>query len=243
MGKTYRPPPATKRTQRRVVSPPKPEGFDMIRVAIVEDDPIMSERLTQAIAQADGLILSGVSATVKEARGMIEAGGYEVLLCDLGLPDGSGITLIREEARMGRDTDILVITLFADHSKVLDAIRAGARGYLLKDEPIEECIAAIHEIRRGGSPISPIIARELLSQIRPDPQRPPPPSVSPLSEREMEVLNLLSRGFSYAECGDILTVTVNTVCSHVKNIYRKLEVNSRAEALFEASSQGILGRH
>ena len=113
----------------------------MIRVAIVEDDPIMSERLTQAIAQADGLILSGVSATVKEARGMIEAGGYEVLLCDLGLPDGSGITLIREEARMGRDTDILVITLFADHSKVLDAIRAGARGYLLKDEPIEECIA------------------------------------------------------------------------------------------------------
>ncbi len=213
----------------------------MIRIAIVEDDPIMRDKLSHAIGQADDMMLCATAGTVAEAMGMIDAGGYDVLLCDLGLPDGNGATLIRHEAAMGRDTDILVITLFADHSKVLDAIRAGARGYLLKDEPISECISAVREIRRGGSPISPIIARELLSQIRPDPQR-APPQISPLSERELELLNLFSRGFSYAECGDVLSVSVNTIGSHVKNIYRKLEVNSRAEALFEANSQGLLDR-
>jgi DNA-binding NarL/FixJ family response regulator len=114
---------------------------------------------------------------------------------------------------------------------------------LLKDEPIAECVAAVREIRRGGSPISPIIARELLNQIRPDPQRSAPPPVSPVSERELELLNLFSRGFSYSECADVLSLSVNTIGSHVKNIYRKLEVNSRAEALFEASSQGLLERH
>jgi len=165
-----------------------------------------------------------------------------VLLCDLGLPDGSGVSLIRQEALTGRNTDILVITVFANQNKVLDAIRAGARGYLLKDERIEDCIAAVREIRRGGSPISPIIARQLLGEIRPDPREAPRALASPLSEREYEVLNLLSRGFSNAECAEVLSVSSNTIGTHVKNIYRKLEVNSRAEALFEASSQGLLSR-
>lgn len=215
----------------------------MIRVAIIEDDPGMRDLLAQAVDAADDMLLTGTADNVANAAGMIEAGGYDVLLCDLGLPDGSGITLIRQEALTGRDTDILVITMFANQNKVLDAIRAGARGYLLKDERIEDCMEAIRNIRRGGSPISPIIARQLLGQIRPSPvEAPPPPMASPLSEREYEVLNLLSRGFSNAECAEILTVSPNTIGTHVKNIYRKLEVNSRAEALFEASSQGFLGR-
>jgi DNA-binding NarL/FixJ family response regulator len=217
--------------------------FMLIRVAIIEDDPVMQDKLVRAIAAAEDMLVVAVAANVAEGKGVIEAGGYDVMLCDLGLPDGSGTTLIREEAKLGRDTDILVITLFADHNKVLEAIRAGARGYLLKDEPIAECVAAVREIHRGGSPISPIIARELLSQIRPDPQRSAPPPVSPVSERELELLNLFSRGFSYSECADVLSLSVNTIGSHVKNIYRKLEVNSRAEALFEASSQGLLERH
>jgi DNA-binding NarL/FixJ family response regulator len=215
----------------------------MIRVAIVEDDPQMSARLADAIGSADGMLVTGVAGTVAAGAGLVEAGGYDVLLCDLGLPDGNGAELIRQEARKGRDTDILVITVFADQSKVLDTIRAGARGYLLKDERLEDCVEAIREIRRGGSPISPIIARQLLAQIRPAETPSERPPVSPLSEREHEVLNLLARGFSYAECADILRVSVNTIGAHVKNIYRKLEVNSRAEALFEANSQGYLGRH
>jgi DNA-binding NarL/FixJ family response regulator len=209
----------------------------MIRIAIVEDDPIMANRLAEAIASQADMALINQAASCAEGHALIAVGGYDVLLCDLGLPDGSGIDLITAEAKTGRDTDILVITLFADQSKVLGTIRAGARGYLLKDDDLDSCITAIRYIRRGGSPISPIIARQLLGEIQPQPE-----PVSPLSDREMELLNLLSRGFSYAECGDLLHITVNTIGTHVKNIYRKLEVNSRAEALFEASSQGLLRR-
>jgi DNA-binding NarL/FixJ family response regulator len=214
----------------------------MIRVAVIEDDPVMRGLLSSAVAEQEDMLFTSSAANMAEGAGMIEAGGYDVLLCDLGLPDGSGIPLIRQEALTGRDTDILVITIFANQTKVLDAIRAGARGYLLKDESIEDCISAVREIRRGGSPISPIIARQLLGQIRPEPEKAPVLMASPLSEREYEVLNLLSRGFANAECADILTVSPNTIGTHVKNIYRKLEVNCRAEALFEATSQGILAR-
>lgn len=214
----------------------------MIRVAIIEDDPVMHELLRISVDASDDMMVTGSAHNAAAAGGMIEAGGYDVLLCDLGLPDGNGTALIRQEALTGRDTDILVITIFANQNKVLDAIRAGARGYLLKDERIEDCIEAIRNIRRGGSPISPIIARQLLGQIAPAPVEDRPPMASPLSEREYEVLNLLSRGFSNAECAEILTVSANTIGTHVKNIYRKLEVNSRAEALYEAGQQGFLAR-
>ncbi|MEL7189857.1 MAG: response regulator transcription factor [Pseudomonadota bacterium] len=212
----------------------------MIRIAIVEDDPTIRTMLADGINAADDMILTEVAENVAAANGMIEAGGYDVLLCDLGLPDGSGIDLIRQEVLTGRDTDILVITIFANQSKVLDAVRAGARGYLLKDERIEDCIEAIRNIRKGGSPISPVIARQLLAEVKTGSVAPQEPAISPLSEREYEVLNLLSRGFTNAECADILSVSSHTIGTHVKNIYRKLEVNSRAEALFEASSKGLL---
>lgn len=214
----------------------------MIRVAIIEDDPVMTGRLAAGIGGQEDMLLVATASNFALELGLVEAGGYDVLLCDLGLPDGSGVDLIAAESGKGRDTDILVITLFGDQSKVLATIRAGARGYLLKDEKVEDCVEAIREIRRGGSPISPIIARQLLSEIRPTSPPPETLPVSPLSEREFEVLNLLARGFSYGECAEILKVSANTIGTHVKGIYRKLEVNSRAEALFEAASQGILDR-
>ena len=214
----------------------------MIRVAIIEDDPTMRGLLSEAIGECEDMIVIEEAENAATASGMIEAGGYDVLLCDLGLPDGNGVDLIRQEALTGRDTDILVITVFANQNKVLGAVEAGARGYLLKDERIEDCIDAIRKIREGGSPISPIIARQLLRKIRPESNADPASMAAPLSERECEVLNLLARGFSNAECADLLTISPNTIGTHVKNIYRKLEVNSRAEALFEASSQGLLSR-
>lgn len=212
----------------------------MIRVAIVEDDPDMRKLLSTAIASSEDMSVTAEADNFVAASKIIEKGGYDVLLCDLGLPDGSGIDLIHLEASTGRDTDILVITIFANQRKVLDAVQAGARGYLLKDERIEDCMEAIRNIRRGGSPISPIIARQLLRQIKPSKSETPIPMLAPLSAREDEVLNLLARGFSNAECADILSISSNTVGTHVKNIYRKLEVNSRAEALYEASRKGIL---
>lgn len=215
----------------------------MIRVAVIEDDPVMRDVLCSAIGDCQDMLLTGQEDNVAAASGMIEAGGYDVLLCDLGLPDGSGIDLIRQEASTGRNTDILVITMFANQNKVLEAVQAGARGYLLKDERIEDCMDAIRNIRKGGSPISPIIARQLLRQIRPKQTDTPAPMAAPLSDREYEVLNLLARGLSNSECAKVLSISGNTVGTHVKNIYRKLEVNSRAEALFEASSKGLLTKH
>lgn len=212
----------------------------MIRVAVVEDDPTMRAIFCDAIEACPDMHLQSQEDNVAAASKMIETGGYDVLLCDLGLPDGSGIDLIRQETQTGRDTDILVITMFANQKNILEAIQAGARGYLLKDERIEDCIEAIQNIRRGGSPISPIIARQLLKHIEPAPSTDPIPLRSPLTDREFEVLNLLSRGLSNSDCADVLSISSNTVGTHIKNIYRKLEVNNRAEALFEASSKGLL---
>jgi DNA-binding NarL/FixJ family response regulator len=213
----------------------------VIAVALIEDDPALRGALSAEIDNAPGLALAGVASSFAEGLQLILAGGFDVLLVDLGLPDGAGIDLIRQEARSGRDTDIIVITQFADQKKVLDSIRAGARGYLLKDPGGPSCVEAIAEIRRGGSPISPIIARQLMSELgRTGDHTAATPSL--LTEREQAVLAMLARGFSYRECADLLKVSANTIGFHVKGIYRKLEVNSRAEALFEAMSQGII-RH
>ncbi len=214
----------------------------MIRVAVIEDDPATVEMLTSAIAQADDITVVAVARSAQSGTMLVQDGGFDVLLCDLGLPDGSGIALIAETSRLYPDTDIIVITIFADQAKVLASIKAGARGYLLKDERFDDCVAGIREIRRGGSPISPIIARQLLRQLQPD-RSTADPRGEGLSPREAEVLNLLARGFSYAEIAGLLGLSTQTVGTHVKNLYRKLDVNSRSEAVFEASSRGIMDVH
>ena len=215
----------------------------MIRVAIIEDDPATVDRLRLALKTAEDIEIVAVARNATAGLLLVEDGGFDVLLCDLGLPDGSGITLIREVARQHPQADTIVITIFADQAKVLDSIKAGARGYLLKDERLEDCVDGIREIRRGGSPISPIIARQLLAQLQPTGKPADRPLEEPLSPREAEVLNLLARGFSYQEIAGIMILSAQTVGTYVKRIYRKLEVNSRSEAVFEASSRGIMDVH
>jgi DNA-binding NarL/FixJ family response regulator len=208
----------------------------IIRVAIVEDDPTMLRLLSGMVNEAEGMAVAGTAATAATGLALVTAGGFEVFLCDLGLPDGNGLDLIRACAALHPGVDIMVVTLFAEQRKVVDCIRAGARGYLHKDQDTDACVEAIREIRRGGSPISPVIARQLLLHIKPVPQA----GDAQLTDRELDVLNMLARGFSKRECADLLGLSVNTIGTHVKHIYAKLEVNSRAEALFEASSQGII---
>jgi DNA-binding NarL/FixJ family response regulator len=211
-----------------------------IRVAVVEDDPTALERINTALAGAADIAVISVARNAAAGKELVEAGGFDVLLCDLGLPDGSGIGLIRQAAEKYKDIDIIVITIFADQGKVLDSIKAGARGYLLKDEQFDNCAESIREIRRGGSPISPAIARQLLKEFQPRDPSESKKAREVLSKRELEVLNLLARGFSFIEIGDILKISRSTVATYVKNIYQKLEVNSRSEAVFEASSLGII---
>jgi DNA-binding NarL/FixJ family response regulator len=215
-----------------------------IRTAIVEDDPAALDRIHAALDDQPDIQIVGIARNVAKGLELIAAGGFDVLLCDLGLPDGSGINLIRAAAKRNPDADIIVITIFADQGKVLDSIKAGARGYLLKDERFDECAESIRDIRRGGSPISPVIARQLLKQLQPaSRQQGDNKAADILTPRELEVLNLLSRGFSYAEIAEILKLSPQTIATYVKSIYRKMEVSSRSEAIYEASSLGIIDMH
>ncbi len=210
------------------------------KVAVVEDDPPVLADICDAIERAEDMELVNSATNYTSGQKLVANGGFDVLVCDLGLPDGDGTNLIKMASERQNEIDIMVLTMFADHQKVLNAIRAGARGYLLKDQPLENCVDAIREIRAGGSPINPIIARLVLKQLQPRPL-PIEQMEEPLSNRELETLNLLSRGFSYSESAGIMNISAHTVATYVKHIYRKLEVNSRAEAVFEASSRGILG--
>jgi DNA-binding NarL/FixJ family response regulator len=139
--------------------------------------------------------------------------------------------------------------MFGDDEHVLASIEAGATGYLLKDTSIERIVASICEIRAGGSPISPTIARKVLGRFRAAPAAAAPAlnggavaaaEASPLSARETDILRLVSKGLSCAEVGQHLSISTHTVVTHVKNIYRKLAVHSRGEAIFEAGQLGLL---
>jgi DNA-binding NarL/FixJ family response regulator len=138
----------------------------------------------------------------------------------------------------------MVISVFQDEEVVLRAIEAGAAGYLLKDSPPSDIVAAIRAMRAGGAPINPMIARLLLDRIRPPDATPQatrrPAAALALSEREIEILRIVARGLSLVEIAELLGISVNTVKTHVKRIYHKLAVNSRTEAVFEAHCMGLL---
>jgi len=151
--------------------------------------------------------------------------------------------LIKLSTRDHPKADIIVITVFAAQNKVLAAIKAGARGYLVKDEHLDGCVGAIRETHAGGSSISPIIARQLLEQMQPTTTNIYDPLLEPLSARETDVLNLLARGFTYSEIAGFLDLSEHTIRTYVRRIYNKLQVNSRSEAVFEASSRGIIDIH
>ena len=171
----------------------------------------------------------------------------DVLLTDLGLPDGSGIDVIRACAANWPDCAIMVISLFGDEKSVLDSIEAGATGYILKDGDQLDVSRAMRDLLQGGSPMSPLIARKVLARAL---QREAPVLVaavsgklapgSALTKRESETLGLIARGYTYEEVARLLSVSLSTVQSHIRGIYRKLAVNSRGEAVFEAHKLGLL---
>jgi DNA-binding NarL/FixJ family response regulator len=165
-----------------------------------------------------------------------------VLLTDLGLPDGDGMELIRLARAESAETLPLVITVFGDEQHVVTAIEAGAMGYLLKDGTADYIGTSIIEMIGGGSPISPPIARYLLRHFRHDVPSPAPDADGRprLSDREAQVLSLIVKGFTYAEIAKLLEVSTHTVTTHVRNIYRKLEVHTRGEAVYEALQLGLV---
>jgi DNA-binding NarL/FixJ family response regulator len=184
---------------------------------------------------------------------VLEAASPDVILLDLGLPDISGVEVIRHAMRRAQPCEVLVVSMFDDDQHVLDSIEAGAAGYLLKDALPESIVGSIRELRGGGSPISPGIARRILQRFRvalgparaaPAAPAPAPRNgshgTSPLTERETELLRLTAKGLSFDTISELMGISPHTVVAHVRKIYRKLAVHSRGEAVYEATQLGLL---
>jgi DNA-binding NarL/FixJ family response regulator len=229
----------------------------MWQILIVEDDPDMREFFEASVKRCAELeLVAGVGSLAEARLCLDETRQIDVLLTDLGLPDGSGLEVIHHARLRHPECEALVISMFGDEDNVLASIEAGALGYIHKDAAPDDIAHTILEMKAGASPISPMIARRVLSnylrlksgttpasapEVQPTvPEAADGEAKSPLSRREQEVLGLIARGFSYAEIAQLNNVSVHTVKTHIKNIYGKLAVHSKNEAVFEATRMGLL---
>ena len=218
-----------------------------IRVVLVEDEVEFQQMLRHMIDDAPDMALLAVASTRAQGLQAIETLEMDVLLVDLGLPDGSGIDVIRAAHLKRPDCGIMVCTVFGDELHIVQSLEAGATGYLLKDSSAHSMVGEIRSLHLGGSPISPLIARQILMRFRrQQPVVPPPPerqeAARPLlSAREQEVLELITKGFTADEIAELISVSRHTVLTFVRRIYKKLQVSSKAEAIYEARNQGLLG--
>jgi DNA-binding NarL/FixJ family response regulator len=220
-----------------------------ISVAIIEDNQEFLHRFAGIIQSDPEFVFAGAAANGTEGLQLVTDVRADVYLVDLGLPDISGIDVIRRAADLRPDCAVMVITVFGDDAHVITSIEAGATGYILKDSPAPEIADCIRMLHQGGSPISPVIARRILQRFRvgkPADRRQPPTAEEPaaaddaLTEREVKVLRALAKGLSYKEIGVEQSISAHTVGQHVKNIYRKLAVHSRGEAVHEATKRGLI---
>jgi DNA-binding NarL/FixJ family response regulator len=206
-----------------------------MRVLIVEDELWVRRALADVIRTSDRSIDVMTSGTGEEALRLISGAPPDVALVDLGLPDISGVVVISALRRGAPRCVPLAFTVFDDAPTILAALRAGARGYLLKATPSDRIVPLIREALAGGLPLSPSVASLLVANMLE-----PRATEQSLTERETELLALLARGATYAECASALGIGVGTVQGYVKNIYSKLEVSSKAEAAVAAVRLGLV---
>jgi DNA-binding NarL/FixJ family response regulator len=214
-----------------------------IRLLVVEDQPQILRHQLKLLEGFPDVVLCGSARDATEALRVLDEARPDVVLLDLGLPDRSGIEVTAEILRRRPDTEVLIWTVFEEEDKVLDAIRAGASGYLLKGTPAGRIVEAIREVHSGGSVIQPQLARRLLRRFQP-PSAPEAPAegagARSLSPREREILKLIARGLSNADVARALTISSATVRTHLEHIYQKLEVSNRTEAVTEGIRQGLI---
>jgi RNA polymerase sigma factor (sigma-70 family) len=199
-------------------------------VLVIEDDAVIRRELVARINADAELVVRAEAATVRGAQLAIEAADVRLALLDLHLPDGSGLQLL--PAARARAIDVLILTISDADANVFGALAAGASGYLLKADALATVNDSLKDLRDGGSPISPRIARRLVAELR---TRKSDERLSEeaalLTVREREVIDLFCRGATYAEVAQALGISINTVRQHVRKIYDKLHVSSKAEAV------------
>jgi DNA-binding NarL/FixJ family response regulator len=212
-----------------------------VRIAIVEDDPVARKMLVSTLQVDPGYVVVAEFAEGAVAASVIPSLAPDMTLVDLGLPDVSGIEVIRTLKAKRPECDVLVITTFGDERTVTSALEAGADGYLLKGTPLEELRRDIRCLRSGGSPLSPMVARQLLNKLQSKPTDAKVAEVdTKLTRRERDILEMIAKGFSYTETSEICGIASATVHSHLKSIYRKLEVHSKTEAVHEARRLNLI---
>ncbi|MFH1497111.1 MAG: response regulator transcription factor [Verrucomicrobiota bacterium] len=211
----------------------------MNRILLVEDLPGERTRLGAIAREAFVDVVVDEADTRRRALELCAGASHDLALVDLGLPDGSGVDVLRELRANRPDTICVVVTVMGDDASIVTALSAGAHGYLLKEQPDDVLVRLLRQINDGVPPLSPSVARRIMEHFR----LTGPcecPEASKLTSRETEVLGLVARGLRIADAAVALGVAEGTVASHVKSIYRKLDIGSRAEAALHASRMGLL---
>jgi DNA-binding NarL/FixJ family response regulator len=227
---------------------PSKTQLSSIRVALVDDDIGFQKAMRDAMASTPDIALIEVAGTYAQGLAMLSGPQLDVLIIDLGLPDGSGIDIIRAAHEKWPECNLMVSTTFGDELHVMQSLEAGASGYLLKDSAPQNLVHEIRSLHSGGSPISPLIARKILTRFQQETKKTVstdnPAShklLASLSSREQEVLEYITKGFSSNEIAGLMAVSPHTVLTFVRRIYAKLKVKSKTEAIYEARNQGLLG--
>jgi DNA-binding NarL/FixJ family response regulator len=203
--------------------------FIMITVSIVEDDTGIRESLAVLINGSAGFRCISTFANAELAEKHLALNMPDVVLMDINLPKMSGIECLRKLKTLHPRLQIIMLTVYADNEKIFDSLKAGASGYLLKQTPPTEILAAISDVQRGGSPMSSSIARKVVQHF----QLQPNTAAEGLSNREIEILEGIAKGHHNKEIADMLGLSIETVRSHLRRIYEKLQVNSRTEAVLK----------
>jgi DNA-binding NarL/FixJ family response regulator len=202
----------------------------MIKLAIVEDEARFRKSLRRVIESKPDYTCNGAYATGSEALEAVPRAPPDILMMDLNLPDMSGADVTAQLKSAMPALSIIVLTVYNDSENIFRALRAGASGYLLKQATAHEILEAIAEAHRGGAPMTSEIARKVIAAFR-EPQIPAGSTTDPLAPREKEILDLLAKGYANKEIADKLALTVGTVCWYLHEIYRKLHVQSRVQAI------------
>jgi DNA-binding NarL/FixJ family response regulator len=222
-----------------------------IRVLVVEDQPKILKAQIKLLETFEELEIVGEALSGESALEKVEEVKPEVLLLDLGLPQMSGIDVTRKVKATHPEIEILIFTIFDEEEKVIEAIMAGAAGYLLKGTPVEKIVEAIKDVKAGGAVIQPNLARALLRAIGTKPAAGDKPSkegegsggkdaAGVLTDRELEILQIIAKGLSNNEAAKVLGLSKATIRTHLEHIYEKLDVTNRVEAVTEGIRQGII---
>ena len=200
----------------------------MISIAIIEDDKVTRENLKTIIQTTEGFECAGTFEDAETGREFLIANPVDIVLMDIHLPVMDGIECVRLLKPVHPEMQFIMCTIFRDDDSNFNALKAGATGYLLKNDDPGKIIDAIHEIHSGGSPMTPQIARRVMESFKSPPVN---DSIHLLTKRETEMLGFLAKGLRYKEIADKLCISTATVRTHIYNIYQKLHVQSRTDAI------------